>query len=665
MNIRLAAALCVLLSVSAAESRADSYSRSPYSLSQRAAFETAFALAQGRSGGLREVAFTSSGQWMVIDDSTVATSSSFPTTARAYVNWYRYWGRDIDAVAVSPQGGVVVVAEDMFYVSPSGIWQRSRLYGQLAGLRDAGVEVHDVTFDPDGYGWVISAGLNTVAFSVDTALDEALEDAADGLRPVRQVAMSIDDGFAVVAGDWFHLHGLDSSLHLALSDWQLSEKSIDHVAFGPGGLQVAVSNGAWSRPWGLIDQLEGNLFGGQNIWERMDALGVPGVSIAIVDEGVVLASRSYGYRNAAERLPLTPRTPMDAASLSKSIAALGMLALVDDPYVDLDLDDDLVDDLLPMMDGSDQLNTYVQVMEAWGGRDPLPSGITPRRLLNHTAGFSHHGSYTDLASLGDHSLITLLFGFGCDPANQSCSYHTPVWLRDGVLPGTDFEYSGGGYLVAQGIIEAITGDAMEDVLADRVLGPIGMEDSTFDTSWISAYPDEISLHHDSNGDPVVGAERSTVQWLGAGGLYTTPRDMAKMLLTLANSGTSPDGEYVVTATSVDDMLSSSPVAVGQGLGMNRTQLDSKVVQGRPIAIEHGGAHHEFLSNGRSWGIRNRMRYRFAQAEGIVIMTNGGSQTLMDANGDGTLDPAAQILLEEIEDRFDFLWGWPANTEFEF
>ena len=665
MTLARTAAIACLATVLAQPSlaQADAYERNLWGLSQWFSFQSAFALARVRPGGVQEIAVAPDGEWMVIDDSTVATSDDFPYLAEIYVDWYRYLGREIDAVAVSPGGGVVVSAEDLLYVSHSGIWNRSRLYSQLDALRDADIRIDDVVFDPDGYGWVIAAGQHTVAYAVDDALDDALADAAAGQRAVKQVAMGDDDSFALVAGDWFHLHDVTWGLHGALGSWQQSSQSIDQVVFGPGGAQVAWSGHTYSRPADLLEQLEGDLFMGQNIWQRMDALGVPGVSIAIIDNGEIVAARSYGYRDADRLLPLTPSTPIDAASLSKAVTAAGMLTVVDDGLVGLD--EDLVGSIIPKMDWADALKGYRWLQETWNQASTLPLGITPRRLLNHTAGMNYNsGSPTDLASRGDVAVFDLLMGSQCNPALQSCFTGGSAWHMPAVAPGTAYNYSAAGYLFAQGIIEGVTDLDMEDALADRVLAPFGMNNSTFDTTWAANSPDVVALHHDDNGNAVTGGERSVYRWLGAGGLWSTPTDIAQFLVTLSDGGIAASGLRVLESSSVAAMMTGSTARSTYGLGLRRTPTNTRAVPGRPVEIWHSGSHRESLSGGRSWGINHLMRYRFSTDEGIVIMTTGGSRGLMDVDMDGGLEPAAEILRDEVEDRFEVLWGWPANRNFD-
>lgn len=644
----LPAALAVLLVAS--PSHADVLTDATWTLADSGAFNAALPIANAAPGGVQEVSVTDDGEWMVISANGVERSSGFPYIAEAYVNYYRYVGRTIDAVAVSPQGGVVVAAEDMLYVSYSGIPQRSLLYSQLDSLRDAGVTIEDVVFDPDGFGWAIAAGEDSSAWSAGDDITTALNDAADGGRPVHQITLSPDGRFGVVAGDWFHVTSDSWALHSVLGDWQIGGQSIDQLVLGPAGFTLAVSNGAFTAGSSGIDQVEASVLPGTNLWSRMDQLGVVGVSVAIIDGGEITA-RSYGYADTETWRHLTPSTGIEAASLSKSVTAMGMLTLVDDELISLD--DDLVDDVVPAFDSNDDFRAYLDFIE--GKSYAPPSGIQLRMLLNHTAGLNYtSGSAYDLMDGPDRDLLTLAWGYRCNPRTQSCWFGSRAAMRTGYSPGAQYDYSATGYLYAQGVIEGVTGQPMEDEMVDRVLAPLGMSDTTFDTAFVAANPEWFSYTHASDGQPVKGAERAAFRWLGAGGMYTTPRDMARFLITIDNGGTDPEGGFVVSTDAVDELLAGSAMNSRYALGLRRTACSHVVETDRPGEIWHGGRHSGLLT-GRTWAIDHDMRYRPALDQGIVVMINGGGRN--NTPQGGMARDAARVLRDEIVARFQQVYGW--------
>lgn len=110
------------------------------------------------------------------------------------------------------------------------------------------------------------------------------------------------------------------------------------------------------------------------IADRMETMNVPGVSVAVVNEGVLEWARGYGVREAGQPDRVTTETLFRCCSISKMVAALGALRLVAEGR--LRLDDDV----------NDHLRSWkVPKTGDWQPR------VTLRHLLSHTAGISLHG----------------------------------------------------------------------------------------------------------------------------------------------------------------------------------------------------------------------------------------------------------------------------------
>jgi CubicO group peptidase (beta-lactamase class C family) len=72
--------------------------------------------------------------------------------------------------------------------------------------------------------------------------------------------------------------------------------------------------------------------------ERLRAYGVPGLSIAVIDDGRIAWAKGYGVADTTTGQAVTPETLFQAGSISKPIAALGALLLVERGNLDLDGD---------------------------------------------------------------------------------------------------------------------------------------------------------------------------------------------------------------------------------------------------------------------------------------------------------------------------------------
>jgi CubicO group peptidase (beta-lactamase class C family) len=178
----------------------------------------------------------------------------------------------------------------------------------------------------------------------------------------------------------------------------------------------------------------------------------PGLAVALVHQGQVDWAAGYGVADRTTGQPVTASTRFQAASLSKPVTAWGVLRLVESGRIGLD-------------------EPVIGRLRRWR---PPPSpldadGVTVRRLLSHTAGLSVHGYVGQRADRPLPSIAASLSGETGDGF--------PVELLD--APGRGWLYSGGGYSVAQLLVEELTGWPFADHMRVEVLGPLGMAASSF------------------------------------------------------------------------------------------------------------------------------------------------------------------------------------------
>ena len=157
--------------------------------------------------------------------------------------------------------------------------------------------------------------------------------------------------------------------------------------------------------------------------DRMAALHVPGVSVAVIHEGKLEWARGFGVTRIGGPA-VTPETEFQAASISKPVTTLAVMRLVVDGKLNLDTDS----------------NRYLNSWKLPSNELTQQSTVTLRRLLSHSAGVTVHG-FAGYAS--DEPLPTLVQILnGESPANNP-----PI--RVDLLPGTRPRYSGGGFEIVQ------------------------------------------------------------------------------------------------------------------------------------------------------------------------------------------------------------------------
>src|SRR5215469_9349106 len=189
--------------------------------------------------------------------------------------------------------------------------------------------------------------------------------------------------------------------------------------------------------------------------ERMKYYNVPEVSIAFFDHGKVAWARGYGIADRATNSPVNPDTLFQAASISKSVTAFAALRLVQQGKLNLDED----------------VNLRLVSWKVPDNEFTKTEKVTLRRLLSHTAGTTvpSLGGY----KTGEYMPTTLQVLNGERTSNE------PV--RVDHVPGKEFRYSGGGYVIVQQLMMDVTGKSFSALMHDLVLEPLGMTNSTFES----------------------------------------------------------------------------------------------------------------------------------------------------------------------------------------
>ncbi len=333
----------------------------------------------------------------------------------------------------------------------------------------------------------------------------------------------------------------------------------------------------------LIEQaqtsLEDDELGGLAIGELMREFSVPGLSVAVVRDFQIHWAKGYGTADVETGAGVDTETMFQAASISKPVAAMAVLRAVQDGL--FSLDDDIND-----------------ILESWtldgsGFTENRP--VTPRSLTSHTSG------------LGDG------FGFpGYDPTD---AIPTPVQILEGHErsnvgpifmerePMSFYEYSGGGVTVMQQALSDARGRPFEEIMRDDVLRPLGMVHSSYEQPIAPERDVNAARAHGRAGESM-GAKWHLYPEMAAAGLWTTPTDLARLVIEVQRSAVG-ESNRVLSEALVQEML--SPVGVGPfAIGFTIAQM------GEGWYFGHGGSN---------WGFRCVLLAHKVKGYGLVIMTN--------------------------------------------
>jgi CubicO group peptidase (beta-lactamase class C family) len=316
--------------------------------------------------------------------------------------------------------------------------------------------------------------------------------------------------------------------------------------------------------------------------EVMARFHIPGVSIAVIHNGSIEWARGFGMREVDGKKAVDAETLFQAGSISKPVAALAALHLVQMGKLSLDAD----------------VNTELTTWKL--PSNPAANGkqVTLRELLTHTGGTTVHGFPGYAAKAPVPTLVQVLNGE--PPAN------TPA-IRIESEPGNKWNYSGGGYTIMQQMLLDASHEPFPQLLHDMVLAPIGMTHSTYQQPLPDVQRSDAAAPYDGKGGAIPGGAH-TYPEMAAAGLWTTPSDLAKYAIEIERS-LEGNANHVLSKDMTQQMLTPGKGSFGLGVQIGGPPSDPY--------FSHGGVNEGFESLFVAY--RNH-------GDGAVVMTNaqGGS-----------------------------------------
>lgn len=338
-------------------------------------------------------------------------------------------------------------------------------------------------------------------------------------------------------------------------------------------VNVAYAGTVHGQPYFTFDRIE---LIEDYIKQGMKEEAIPGAAVALIENGRIVYKRGFGKADD-EGAVVTSQTPFQLASITKSFSALLVLQLENEGKLALS---DRVVEHIPWFSTANQ---------------SLSDQITIRNLLQHNSGFT-----TGSGNFSQNSTYR-----GDDATELSVRELDTTELHS--QPGTRYEYSNSNYHVVSHLVELLEGKRFEQVMAERILQPLNMQNSFVQIAEHEVQKPAVGFPH-WFGYPIEREFTLGRMKMGDGGLVASVEDLAAYLLEVAY------GELdIVTLDMRKNLLSAEQNNAAYGLGW---EVYSN--QGQQF-YEHGG------TNG---GFNNLMGFSDATDQrgkvGFVILTNYSS-----------------------------------------
>lgn len=332
----------------------------------------------------------------------------------------------------------------------------------------------------------------------------------------------------------------------AASDGRGPDEAEDAGAGGDYILTLVRAEPVATDPAARVDQLLARFTGDDT----------PGAVVGVVRGGEVVFEKAYGMANLAYGIPHEVDTPTNIGSVTKQFTAMALLVLENDGELSLD----------------DDIREYIPELPDFG------ETVTLKNILNHATGYREIYNFLGMAGYdGEDSLDreTAIDIVRRQPELQAS-------------PDTEFNYNNTGYILAATVVERVSDMSFPDFVEARVFEPLGMESSRVkyvqgelipgaSTGYV---PDERGGWRQARD---LGASA------GAGGIYTTFRDMTRWMANYRDG--TVGGQAAIESLTTENILQNGD-STGYGLGIGVAE-----VRGLEVFTHTGGdtAHRTFFA----------------------------------------------------------------------
>lgn len=311
------------------------------------------------------------------------------------------------------------------------------------------------------------------------------------------------------------------------------------------GVQISLAHAALAPP-DVFDAKAIDAFVAATVKEN----DLPGVSVTVVKDGDVVLAKGYGWRSLADRQPVTPETMFAIGSITKQFTCACVLLLAEEGKLSVE---DPVAKYYPNLTRANDITLLDLMNHVSGYPDYYPLDFVDRRMLR---------------AIEPDELLRQYAGGKLD-----------------FEPGSRYSYSNTGYILLGRVVEKVSGEPFGAFLSRRILQPLGLAHTTYEPKRGDARLAQGYTTFALGGPEPTAPEAGG--WIGAaGGIYSTPSDLAKWNLALVGGKLLRPESYQLM-THPRRLTNGKVSEYGCGLGVR--------LQGNRQVLAHNGAVSGFVA----------------------------------------------------------------------
>ncbi|WDF63013.1 serine hydrolase domain-containing protein [Flavobacterium sp. KACC 22763] len=349
-------------------------------------------------------------------------------------------------------------------------------------------------------------------------------------------------------------------------------------------LIVTVTSGQTNKKVLSKEKDYGFLTDSLNIESQLEKNKLAGFSVVVFENYQIVYSNQFGVKSINSKEKIDQNTAFSTASISKPITALLCFILEEKGLINLDT----------------PIDGYLKRWHLPKSKFTENNSPTWRQFLNHTTGTSQSG----FADYYEGDTIPTI--------KESLLGKIPRYDKEIEFlfaPGTDWAYSGGGYVIVQMALEDTFKKSIGELAKEYIFLPLGLKNTTMIQPNEKGFPTNVALVHDENGKVIRTGLPITPQ-VGASGMWSTPTDLAKIAIEMQNALRNKNNKVIsnTVAKKVTQVTALKDAVGGWSYGWQKS---------------FGYNNYDwFVCNGSNTGVGGSVFATMTDGNGFVFLTNG-------------------------------------------
>lgn len=242
---------------------------------------------------------------------------------------------------------------------------------------------------------------------------------------------------------------------------------------------------------------------------ELEKYKLPGFSVVVFENYKIVYSKQFGQKSANSPEKIDENTAFSTASISKPITALLCFILEEKGLINL----------------NEPIDKSLKRWHLPKSKFTENNAPTWKQFLNHTSGTTQSGFEDHYEGEKIPTLKESLLG-------KIPRYDKEIEFT--FEPGTDWQYSGGGYTIIQMALEDTFNKPIAELAKEYIFSPLGLKNTTMIQPNEKGFLTNVALVHDKDGKVIKTGLPITPQ-VGPSGLWSTPTDLAKIAIEMQNA----------------------------------------------------------------------------------------------------------------------------------